>query len=140
LADSLNLVEACDRVADVPRVGQRLLALLGKRELRRAQLVLGMGRHRVSAPLRRLPGLAPRGRSLLGLPDVPASRGLLTLGRHVLLLLLAARSRGRELPRRAGGARHVPRGHRARVEIAESGAGTSGEVAYSVAHSTRGAA
>src|SRR6202035_2448092 len=81
IADPFDLVEAGDRVAHVPRVRQRLLALLGEGELLVRQFVLLRGAQ-AFALTRDILAVRPVTLRVPGLDDVAPGRFLLPVGRH----------------------------------------------------------
>src|SRR5262249_48103848 len=82
VADLLDLVEAPHRVAHVLRVGQRLLAFLRERELRRRKVVL-LGGAQTAAAAPDPAAVCPRALRLARLLEIATRRSLLLLGRHV---------------------------------------------------------
>src|SRR6185437_4963174 len=81
VAHVFHLVEARDRVAHVPGVGQRLLAFFGEGELFFVQLVLFRCAHAL-ALLRHLRTMHPRALGLPGLADIAPRGFLLALSCH----------------------------------------------------------
>src|SRR5580693_2771 len=81
VADALNLVEARDRVPDMPGVGERLLALLGESEVLVRQPVL-LSRAQAFGLAGHLRPVCPRALHSAGLGDIALGSFLLSRGGH----------------------------------------------------------